>query len=296
GLRPDVLHFEWLTVASTCLSLLRAWAGPIVVSCWGSELPAGATVKGRPPADAIAGVFDRADVVHVVAETKRDEAVEFGLDPSKAIVIRGGVDPEEFRPLPVRTEDDGFAVVSVGWLRWLKGYEYALIAVAELAAEGVPVTLDILGGDPPAEMGEESERVRILHTARDLGIEDRVRIHGHVPSERVAAMLQRSDVLLHASLSEGLPTVVLEAMACGLPVVATDVGGTREAVRDGVEGFITPPRDPRAAAEALRRLWRDRSLRERMGRAGRERVEAEFTLEQLTDQWVELYERVVRDG
>jgi glycosyltransferase involved in cell wall biosynthesis len=186
--------------------------------------------------------------------------------------------------------------VSVGWLRWLKGYEYALLAVAELAGEGVPVTLDILGGDPPPDVGEGSERARILHSARALGLEDRVRLRGHVEPGEVVATLQRSDALLHASLSEGLPNVVLEAMACGLPVVATDVGGTREAVRDGVDGFVVPSRDPRAAAAALRTLWQDRALRERMGRSGRERVEAEFTLERLTDQWVELYERVARDG
>jgi glycosyltransferase involved in cell wall biosynthesis len=112
----------------------------------------------------------------------------------------------------------------------------------------------------------------------------------------VAAHLRRADVLLHSSLSEGLPNVVLEAMACALPVVATDVGGTREAVCDGVEGFLVPPRDARAAAAALRALWGDPELRGRMGRAGRARVEADFTIDRATDDWVELYERVARGG
>ena len=296
-LDPDVLHFEWLTVACTCLPLLERWDGPVVVSCRGSELPAGATANGRPPPAAIKGVFERADAVHVVAAAKRDEAVAFGLDASKASVIRLGIEEEQFRPAAeTRRPGTAFSVISVGWLRWLKGYEYALLAIAELAAEGIPVTLDILGGDPPAEMMEESERARILHTARDLGLEDRVRLHGHVDPATVSSHLQRADALLHASLSEGLPNVVLEAMACALPVVATDVGGTREALRDGVEGFVIPPRDPKAAAAALRTLWRDPELRERMGSAGRARVEAEFTVERLTDEWVELYERVVRDA
>jgi glycosyltransferase involved in cell wall biosynthesis len=297
ALGADVLHFEWLTTASTCLPLLERWDGPVVVSCRGSELPAGATANGRPPAAAIHGVFERASAVHVVAEAKRDEAVAFGLDASKATVIRSGVDVEQFRPAAeTRPPGVAFSVISVGWLRWLKGYEYALLAIAELAAEGTPVTFDILGGDPPGEMAEESERARILHTARDLGLEDRVRLHGNVEAARVCGHLQRADALLHASLSEGLPNVVLEAMACALPVVATDVGGTREAVRDGVDGFVIPPRDPHAAAAALRTLWRDAELRERMGSAGRARVEAAFTIERLTDEWVELYERVVRNG
>ena len=293
----DVLHFEWLTVASTCLPLIRRWDGPTVVSCRGSELPAGATVTGRPAAAAIQDVFDRVSAVHVVAETKRDEVVAFGLDSAKATVIRAGVDVEHFRPAAeTRPPEQAFSVVSVGWLRWLKGYEYALLAIAELAAEGIPVSFDILGGDPPQDMAEDSERARILHTARDLGLEDRVRLHGNVEPWRVRDHLQRAHVLLHASLSEGLPNVILEAMACALPVVATDVGGTREAVRDGIEGYLVPPRDPKAAAAALRTFWSDPGLRDRMGAAGRARVEAEFTIERMTDQWVELYERVVRES
>jgi glycosyltransferase involved in cell wall biosynthesis len=207
--------------------------------------------------------------------------VNLGLDGSKATLREPG---------------RSFHVVSVGWLRWLKGYEYALLAIAELAAEGVPVTFEIAGGDPLIDMNEESDRARIDHTARSLGLDGNVRLLGHLEHAEVAARLQRADVLLHSSLSEGLPNVVLEAMACGLPVVATDVGGTREAVRDGVEGMIVPPRDPHAAAIALRTLWRDPELRERMGRAGRARAEAEFTIERLTTQWAELYGRVVGDG
>jgi glycosyltransferase involved in cell wall biosynthesis len=83
----------------------------------------------------------------------------------------------------------------------------------------VPVQFEILGGDPTEEIGERSERERILHTVADLDLEGRVRVRGKLSSAEVARELQASDVLLHASLDEGLPTVLLEAMACGLPVV-----------------------------------------------------------------------------
>jgi glycosyltransferase involved in cell wall biosynthesis len=81
-------------------------------------------------------------------------------------------------------------------------------------------------------------------------------------------------------------------MACALPVVVTDVGGTGEAVRDGVEGLLVPPRDPVAMATALGRLWRDPDLRRRLGAAGRARVLEKFTLEGQDELWVELYEEV----
>jgi glycosyltransferase involved in cell wall biosynthesis len=296
-MRPDVLHFEWLMVASQCAPLIDLWEGPVVVSCLGSELPTGAQLSTYAAAELVPGVFARADAVHVIAEAKRDEAVAHGLDPSKAHLIRGGIDTQAFRPSATDREDDGcFSIVTVSWLRWLKGSEYGLLAIAELAREGIPVTIDMVGGDPPPEMEEEGERARILHTAHDLGLEGRVRLHGHVEPAVVCAMLQRADVFMHASLSEGLPNVVLEAMACARPVVATDVGGTREALEDGVAGFVVPPRDPGALAAALRTLWHDPELRERMGRAGRARVEAEFTIERHTEKWVELYERVVNGG
>ena len=297
SMRADVLHFEWLTVASQCAPLLDVWDGPIVVSCRGTELPTGTQLSCHASADSVPGVLARADAVHVIAAAKRDEAVGHGLDVSKAHLIRGGVDAQIFRPpSPDRDGALGFSVMTVGWLRWLKGGEYGLMAIAELAREGIPVTLDVLGGDPPPEMGEESERSRILHTAHDLGLDGRVRVHGHLTSEEVCATLQRTDVFMHASLSEGLPNVILEAMACARPVVATDVGGTREALEDGVAGFVVAPRDPGALAAALRTLWKDPDLRDRMGREGRRRVEAEFTIERHTQQWLELYQGVVNGG
>src|SRR5581483_459125 len=98
-------------------------------------------------------------------------------------------------------------------------------------------------------------------------------------SAEVARRLRDSDVLLLPSLDEGLPTVVLEAMASALPVVATDCGGVSEAVRDRREGFLVKPRDAAAMAGAMAALWRDPALRERMGRAGRRLASTHFTLQ-----------------
>ena len=291
-LRPDVLHYEWLTVAANHRRLLEAWRGPLVLSCRGSDLPVGGPARNRPAAAALEALFERADAVHCVSEATRRDALAFGLPPEKAVLIPAAVDVECFRPPADRTPSDDFTIVSVGWLRWLKGHEYAVLVLAELARQGIPARLEVLGGDPVPDLREQSQRARILHTARDLGVEDRIRLHGDVPPARVCAHLQRADAFLHTSLSEGLPNVILEAMACAVPVVATDVGGTREAVRDGVDGFVVPPRDPAAAAAALATLWRDGDLRTRMGGAGRARVEAEFAIERQTQQWVDVYERV----
>jgi glycosyltransferase involved in cell wall biosynthesis len=115
-----------------------------------------------------------------------------------------------------------------------------------------------------------------------------------VDPDEVRRALHEADVLLHPSLSEGMPTVMLEAMACELPVVVTDVGGVREALADGVEGIVVAPRDPAALAAALERLRLDPELRRRMGAAGRRRVRAGFTLEQQLDQFEDFYLRLSR--
>ncbi len=158
----------------------------------------------------------------------------------------------------------------VGALRWEKGYEWALEAIRRLVDRGVPARLEIIGGDPPGlAFSAGSERARIEHTVADLGLEDRVTVAGEVPHRDVRDRLAGADVLLHASVAEGIPNVVLEAMACGLPVVTTQ-GGVAEAVRDGVEGYLVEPRDPHQLAEALMTLWREPSRQASMGAAGRE--------------------------
>ncbi len=299
-LRADVVHLEWLTTAVACSPLLDAWRVPVAVSCHGAQLqvrPYTAQGAREGLREELPRLFGRVAAVHCVSEAVRQEAERYGLEPTKAWLIRQAVDTEFFRPpASPRLLGNDFHLVSVGWLRWIKGYEYALLAVAELAREGIPVSLEIVGGDPPAEIGEQSERERIRYAIADLGLEGRVRLRGLLGPAEVRAVLQRSDAFLHVSLSEGLPNAILEAMACELPVVATDVGGTGEGLRDGVEGFLVPPRDAPAAASALRALWLDPELRSRMGAAGRARVKAEFRPEQETSGFLQLYETLARNG
>lgn len=294
ALDPDVVHIEWESIAAVYQRLLDLWPSPMVMSCHGG-LDLYAQGSGSPWLAGVPSAFARAAAVHCVSEATRDEASRHGLDVSKAKIILAGVDSKLFAPAAERPGDHaGFCVVSVGSLRWLKGYEYVLMAISQLAREGIPVAVHILGGDPSPDLAEPSERTRILYTAHDLGLEGRIQLHGHVSPREVSDHLQRAHALLHMSVSEGLPTVVLEAMASGVPPVATDVGGTREAVRDGLDGFLIPARDPACAARALRALWRDPDLRARMGQAARARVEADFTIERQTSEWLELYERVAQ--
>jgi colanic acid/amylovoran biosynthesis glycosyltransferase len=286
-IRPDVVHFEWNGEAVHHLPLFAVWGRPVVVSCHGAQVAAqpwavrhGRLRRGLPE------TFRRASAVHCVSHAMVGNALVHGLDPAKAWLIPGAVDTSRFEPDGGPPHDGTLRLAAVGHLRWEKGYDYALAAVRRLADAGLPVRLDVVGGG--------FDRRRTAYAVADLGLADRVNLHGATDAAKVRELLRRAHVLLHASVTEGLPVAVLEAMACGVPVVATDCGGTREAVADGVEGIVVPPRDPAALAEAVEALWRDPVRRRAMGAAGRERVRREFELRDHVERFAELYEHLAR--
>jgi glycosyltransferase involved in cell wall biosynthesis len=142
-----------------------------------------------------------------------------------------------------------------------------------------------------AVVGNGPVRSELERRAQALALGDRLRFFDFTPP--AARQLRSLDVFVLPSRSEGLPIGVLEAMACGIPVVATDVGGTREAVRDGESGLLCPPGSPNRLAEAIVRLLVDPELRIRMGRASGERFRRYFTLERMLDRTAAAFDRVL---
>jgi colanic acid/amylovoran biosynthesis glycosyltransferase len=283
----DVVHFEWESAALGVLPVFELFDAPIVVSSHGG-------INVRPQmgdawmAANYARIFAHATAVHCVCDAVLQSAVRYGLDRRKACVIRTAVDTTFFMP-GENMLSDRLRVVSVGELNWIKGYDDAIRAIARLVSQGVPVSYDVIGAEPSLG-SKSSDRARLLYLIHDLGLPGHVRLLGGHSQEGVRQLLQQSDVLLQPSLSEGIPNAVLEAMACALPVVVTDCGGLREAVADGVQGFVCPRRSPESLAEALRTIWQDRALARRFGEAGRARVLSEFELQKQVGSFLQLYE------
>ncbi len=173
-------------------------------------------------------------------------------------------------------------VALVGRLCDVKGQRELIQALAEVpAAHAVLVGEDLeQGGDYRLLLEREADR---------LSVRDRVVFTG--ARNDVGALLEHVDVLALPSWTEGLPLVVLEAMARGRPVVATPVGGTAEAVVDGDTGILVPPRDPASLAGALRQL-EDPELREQLGAAGRRRATERFSAEDMAGRMLEIYDEV----
>ena len=127
------------------------------------------------------------------------------------------------------------------------------------------------------------------------GTRKHVQMLGHVPWQKLADLYRHAGVFVMPSHYETFGISVIEAMAFGLPVVATHVGGLPEVVEDGVTGILVPPKDSKALAEALLQLLRDPDLSARMGQAGRERVRSEFTVDRIVSQTLDVYKSVVRN-
>ncbi|MEU6723137.1 GT4 family glycosyltransferase PelF [Nonomuraea wenchangensis] len=207
-----------------------------------------------------------------------------GADPDRIRIMYNGVDPDDFPP--VESSPDQPTLVFMGRIDPLKDLHTLLRAFA-IVREKVPdARLRIFGGVPA---GNEPYQESCLELAEELGVTDAARFEGRVTTP--AAAYHAGDVVALTSISEGFPYTVVEAMACGLPVVVTNVGGVAEAV--GEAGMVVPPRDHVAAAEAMVRLLRDTGLRRRLGALARERVLERFTLRQSLDDYRSVYEELL---
>lgn len=198
-------------------------------------------------------------------------ALDTALGPGRAQLIDNGVDVRVFRPSPhVHSAVDSPVVLYVGLLTARKGVLDLIEASARLRRDGVAHRLRLVGGIPD-EGPAAAEPV--LAAARSHAVE----VAGARPPEQMPQAYAEADVAVLPSWWEAMPLSVLEAMASGLPVVATEVGDIPRAVVDGETGYLVPPRNPEALSAALRKLLVDRDLRAALGAAGRRRVEQRFS-------------------
>jgi glycosyltransferase involved in cell wall biosynthesis len=252
----DLVHFEHAGVARKYRHLLPGIRAPKVVTSHGSDVRVETIGQARVE-QGLADVFSAVDRVHCVSHELAEHCLRLGARPDQLFIAPAGVDLGLFAPHRRRPRPEGLALplVSIGRLDWVKGYEYALHAVHLLREAGLRVSYTIVGLD---EGAGPSMRLAI----RDFGLEDVVSLTGHLSPSAVRDALAAADIFVLSSVSEGSSTATMEAMAMGLPVVVTDVGGNREIVRDGVHGFVVPPRSPEALAGAVAALGSDETRRQ----------------------------------
>jgi colanic acid/amylovoran biosynthesis glycosyltransferase len=193
---------------------------------------------------------------------------------AKLAVIHCGVDTSFFRPGKSPPPERPFSLLCIGELHEVKGQRYLVEACRLLTEAGVDVSCTLVG--------DGADRAALTREIAAAGLEERVTIAGRRTRAELAELLRAAHVLVVPSVPtsqgkrEGIPVVLMEAMASGIPVIASGISGIPELVEDGKTGILVPPRDAGALARALRLLHEDAALRERLALAGREKVVREF--------------------
>ncbi|MBL0058666.1 MAG: glycosyltransferase [Elusimicrobia bacterium] len=227
-----------------------------------------------------------------VSEDIRRVLIGGGVAPDKITVIHSGVDVQRFAPRPaadylrrdLKLPTDRPVIGNLTHFSWWKGQTFFLEAAKEILDAGVPAHFLLVGKDTDGT--EAREKVRAL------GIEMHVTLAGfRTDMPEVLSLLTLS--VLSSLAGEGFSGVLREAMCMGVPVVATDVGGNSELVKDGKTGLLVPPGDAGALASAIRRLLADRTLAQEMARAAGENVRLHYSLESMVEKTMSLYERLV---
>jgi glycosyltransferase involved in cell wall biosynthesis len=239
-----------------------------------------------------------ADRVIAVSDHIADQAIEVGVDGARVHVIRSGVDTERFHPREragararLNLASDPAVVLFVGNLEPRKQVDVLLRAIAQVRHEVTNVLLLVIGSGESAGVQDQSARLQRLTS--ELGIGDVVRFLGRVSDARLLDAYAAADAFALASSSEAQGIVALEAMACGLSVVATAVGGLLGTIEDGQTGYLVPAGDVDSLAERLVLVLSDASRRAAIGKAARRAVEARFTWSLAVQATIEVYREVL---
>lgn len=204
---------------------------------------------------------------------------------STTVIPNGIVTATYGRPL-TQAMGSTIRIVYVGRLIWAKGVQDLIEAFAVVQRSGQPISLVIAGA------GVFENELRALCVGR--GVAEAVQFLGEKLPAEIPAVLAATDIFVNPSYSEGLPSSVLEAAATGCAVIATDVGGTREIIRDGETGLLIPPRDRTALVAALESLIREPALRERLGVRARNAVATRFDWGAISDAYLRTFQEAAR--
>ncbi|MCO5970805.1 glycosyltransferase [Actinoallomurus soli] len=293
---PDIVHAHFWMSGLAALGGAREHGVPVV-----QTFHALGRVKRRYQRDAdtsppgrvrLEGQVGR-EATAVVA-TCTDEVRElgaYGVPPDRVFVVPCGVDTERFHPEGPVAERGGARprVLTVGRLVPRKGVDTLIEAMRRVPG----AELLIAGGPEHSGLRDDPEARRLMGLAEEHGVADRVVFLGRVAHDAIPALVRSADVVVSVPWYEPFGIVPIEAMACGVPVVASSVGGHLDTVLDGVTGLRVPPRRPDELAASLRRLLGDSGLRRSLGRAAAEHALGRYPWTQVAAETEAVYERVI---
>lgn len=285
-------HFGWSAMDGMILREIGVLQGKLIATFHGVDITQYIHFAGIHAYDSL---FASADLLQPISKRWKERLIELGCNEKKIIVHRMGIDCSRFCFHPRQPPADGLVrCVTVCRLVEKKGLEYGIQAIAKLATINPNIEYKIIGD------GILKEELQQL--VRSLDIDNIVKILDPKDQQEIVEILNNSHIFLAPSVTsqkgdqEGIPVVLMEAMASGLPVVSTQHSGIPELVENGVSGFLVPERDVDALAEKLGYLIEHPEIWAKMGKSGRTYVEEHYNIDKLNDRLVEIYQQLLEGG
>jgi len=290
--RPDVAHAHFWMSGLATLTAARRTAVPVVQTfhALGSVKRRHQGAADTSPPQRIGyerAVGRAADRIVVQCRDEVAELLRLGVPRDRMALVPSGVNTDRFRPPgPAVPRRAGLArILTVARLVERKGVEDQIRAMRRLPR----AELVVIGGPPAGQLGSDPYARKLRELADRCGVADRVRFAGAVPPERMPAWYRSADVLAATPWYEPFGLTVLEAMACGVPVVATAVGGLTDTVVDGVTGDLVAPRDPAGLAKTLHQLLGDDNRRTAYGAAAVDRAVHSYAWPRIAGRLAAVY-------
>ena len=287
----DIIHCHFGYHGNRGILLREAGAlkGKLITTFHGVDMSASLIRVGKRLYNYL---FDRGDFFLPISEHWQKKMIEFGCDPSKVKVHRMGIDSGRFVYKPRVPDPNGkIRIITVARMVEKKGLEFGIKAVAMLKKKLINVKYTIIGDGPL-----KKDLIRLVEK---LNISDCIHIMEPQEHRKVIELLNQSHVFMLPSVTaansdkEGIPVVLMEAMAVGLPVVSTWHSGIPELVDDGVNGFLVPEKDENALYEKLKFLSENSNLWMQMGQSGRKKIEKNYEINCLNDKLVNIYQNLL---
>ncbi len=274
----NIVHFEFSGIGISFLDILKQIKPRTVVSCRGSAEKV--KILSEPSrAENLQKMFSKISAIHCVSNDMKETIQPYCKNISKVFINRPAIDPFFFKPEKRAHDFNGTLILSVGRFSFQKGYIFGLMAIKALVVKNHAIQWHIIGDGPQHE-----EMIFHIHA---LGLDGHVVLHGKKNKDEVNAWYNKTDIFLLTSVYEGIPNVVLEAMAMELPVVATRSGGVDEVIQHGKDGFIAEVYNIESITAFLEQLINDKQAATEMGLMARKKILSDFTI----DRQVKVFEQ-----
>ncbi|WP_347275219.1 glycosyltransferase [Candidatus Kuenenia sp.] len=284
-------HFGQIGNIGALLKDIGTIKGRLVTTFHGYDMSLYIKKEGN---DVYNYLFEKGDMFLPISERWKNELIKLGCDEKKIFVHRMGIDTRKFLFYPRKPRDNGkVQLLTVARLVEKKGVQYGINAVAKVLKNHPDIEYKIVG--------DGTLRGDMTRLIDELDVSNNIKLLGWKTQEEIMELMKTTDILLAPSVTsqdgdqEGIPVVLMEALAQGIPVLSTYHSGIPELVHDGISGFLVPERDVDSLAERLMYLIGHQEIWAEMGKAGRKYVAENYDVNKLNDQLLELYQRLLNE-